>query len=304
MIYTVTLNPSIDFTVHVQTLRRGELNRMDQEQKYPGGKGINVSRILARIGVETTALGFVGGFTGTYLTKALTSEGVAHDFVRIDGDTRINIKLKEQSGETEINGAGPSIPPDRLQQFLQKLERLRAGDMLVLAGTIPPSLPPDLYQTLLVTYGKRGIKVVVDTSGEALAQVIRHHPFLIKPNHHELGELFNTTFTSLDETIPYGEKLLAQGIRHVIVSMADKGALLFTADGIYRSNVPRGTVVNSVGAGDSLVAGFIGHLSQHGSVPDAFRYGIATGGATAFSADLASLDTIETVYPQVQLTKL
>ncbi|MFC7439848.1 1-phosphofructokinase [Laceyella putida] len=304
MIYTVTLNPSIDFIVHVDSLRLYQLNRMEHEHKYPGGKGINVSRILTRIGVETTALGFIGGFTGTYIREALAQEQVAHDFVQIPEHTRINIKLKDKGGETEINGQGPSITPEQLQQFMKKLERLQVGDMLVLAGNIPRSLPSNLYEQLLMSYGQRGIHVVIDASGEALARAVRHQPFLIKPNHHELGELFNTTFTTIDEIIPYGEKLLAQGITHVIVSMAEQVALLFTADGVYRSTAPRGTVVNSVGAGDSLVAGFIGRLAQTGSVQDAFRYGIATGSATAFSEDLACRDKIEAIFPQVKLTKL
>lgn len=304
MIYTVTLNPSIDFIVHLDSFRPYQLNRMQYERKYPGGKGINVSRILTRMGVETTALGFIGGFTGTFITDTLTQEQVAHDFVPIPEQTRINIKLKDQGGETEINGQGPSITPEQLQQFRQTLTRLQAGDTLVLAGNIPPSLPADLYDQLLTTYGQRGIRVVIDTSGEALKRSVQHQPFLIKPNHHELGELFGTTFTTIEEIIPYGQKMLARGITHVIVSMAEQGALLFTAAGSYHATAPSGKVINSVGAGDSLVAGFVGRLSQTGSVEDAFRYGIAAGSATAFSEDLASRDKIETLYPQVSLTKL
>ncbi|WP_044640050.1 1-phosphofructokinase [Risungbinella massiliensis] len=304
MIYTVTLNPSIDLIVHVEDLQLNKLNRMQKEQKFPGGKGINVSRILQRIGVDTTPLGFIGGFTGQFIMDALSNENITHDFVQVEGDSRINLKLKSLAGETEINGQGPVITPNQYEQFLQKLTKLKSGDTLVLAGSIPKTIPVELYKELLLSYTQLGVRVVVDTSGEALKRVIDHRPFLIKPNHHELGELFQTTFHSIEEIIPYGKRLQEKGVAHLIVSMADKGALLFTQNGIYQSNVPQGKVVNSVGAGDSVVAGFIGRLQQTNDVIEAFRFGIATGSATAFSPDLASKEKIAELYPQVEIKKI
>jgi len=304
MIYTVTLNPSIDLIIQMDHFKPQQLNRYQSEQKFPGGKGINVSRILHRIGAETTALGYIGGFTGHFIEETLANEGVRTDFIRVDEDTRINIKLKSDGGETEINGLGPSISSHHLQALTKRLDRMKKGDMLVLSGSIPPSLPSSLYEDWLVTYSQRGIDVTIDAAGDALLKAIPHRPFLIKPNHHELGELFGVSITSPEETIPYGQKLLQMGARHVIVSMAEQGALLFTREGVYRSHAPQGRVINSVGAGDSLVAGFVGTYAKTGDVLEALRVGMAAGSATAFSSDLATHKAIMEIYPQITIAPL
>jgi 1-phosphofructokinase len=304
MIYTVTLNPSIDLLVKVNSFQLNGLNRMHKEQKFPGGKGINVSRVLSRIGVETTALGFIGGFTGSFIRDSLSKEGIKTDFIEVDGDSRINIKLKTEAGETEINGQGPSISEEHYAALWEKLNTIAEGDVLVLAGSIPRSLPDHLYEDITERLSLRGVKVVVDATGEALNKVVSHRPFLIKPNHHELSELFGVTLTTVRDILPYGRKLLDQGAKHVIVSMAEEGALLFTESGTYRATVPQGKVVNSVGAGDSLVAGFLGTYVQTGDLLESFRFGIAAGSATAFSPDLCTRNQIEPLLSQVKLKQL
>ncbi|MBA4543301.1 MULTISPECIES: 1-phosphofructokinase [Thermoactinomyces] len=301
MIYTVTLNPSIDLVVNVPSFQLNGLNRMQKEQKFPGGKGINVSRVLSRLGAETTALGFIGGFTGAFIRDTLHEEGIGTDFIRVDGDSRINIKLKTEDGETEINGQGPSISEEQIALLREKLNALAEGDVLVLAGSIPRSLPAGLYEDLTGILSPRGVKVVVDASGEALGKVIAHRPFLIKPNHHELGELFGVTLTNAMEILPYGHQLLEQGARHVIVSMAGAGALLFAEEGTYQATVPQGKVINSVGAGDSLVAGFLSTYVRTGDLLESFRCGIAAGSATAFSSDLCTKNQVEQLLPQVKI---
>lgn len=305
MIYTVTLNPSVDLTVEVEDFQLGRLNRARREQKFPGGKGINVSRVLHRIGAETTALGFIGGFTGAFIRDSLILEGVHVDFVEVEEDSRINIKLKSTAGgETEINGLGPTITDQHLNQFLAKLDLIPEGEMIVLAGSIPRSLPVNLYEELTKRCSGRGINPVVDAAGKALLHVLKHKPFLIKPNHHELGDMFGVTLQSVHEIIPYGRKLVEMGARHVIVSMAENGALFFSQEGTYLSNVPKGKVVNSVGAGDSLVAGFIGTYAKTGDLLKAFQYGVAAGSATAFSRDLCTKEDIEALCPQVRIQKI
>lgn len=302
MIYTVTLNPSIDYYVYVDTFQVGGLNRMRHDIKYPGGKGINVSRVLSRIGIETKALGFIGGFTGRFIQEVLTQEGIATDFVQVDGDTRINIKLKTAE-ETEINGAGPNISASQLQELFGKIEEMDNSDILILAGSIPSSLDDSLYSSMMKRCLDKGIRVVVDTSGKAMLELLRYKPFLVKPNQHELGEFFGVAVNTLEEVIQYGRKLVEMGAQHCIVSMAGDGAVLITADEAYVANVPQGKLINSVGAGDSLVAGFIGTFVRTGSVQQAFAYGVATGSATAFSTDLCTQDRIEELLPQIKLTQ-
>ncbi|WP_028399992.1 1-phosphofructokinase [Ectobacillus panaciterrae] len=303
MIYTVTLNPSVDYIVEVNDFVLNELNRIEKEAKYPGGKGINVSRILKRIGVPAKALGFVGGFTGSFIQKELEKEQVETDFIEVDGDSRINIKLKTGK-ETEINGNGPAISKEQLEILIGKIRTLHEGDILVLAGSIPSSLPASLYEQLIKECRKRGVKAAVDASGKALLNVVKHEPFFIKPNHHELGELFDTEIRSIEDAVLYGKKLAEMGAQHVIVSMAGDGALLLTKEHAYFANVPKGEVINSVGAGDSLVAGFLGTYTQTENVIEAFRFGVATGSATAFSSDLAAKEKIEELLPQVEVQSL
>ncbi|WP_455660525.1 1-phosphofructokinase [Pradoshia sp.] len=303
MIYTVTLNPSVDFIVEVEDFQLDGLNRMSKEAKYPGGKGINVSRILQRIGVDNTALGFSGGFPGEFILDALKKEGINEAFIHVEEDSRINIKLKTGQ-ETEINGLGPAISTEKMNELLKKLEGMKEGDILVLSGSIPPSLSKDLYHDLTKKFAAKGIQVVVDASGKALMDVVKEHPFLVKPNHHELGELFETKTETIEDAIHYGRILVEQGAQNVIVSMAGAGALLINHEGVYSATVPKGTVKNSTGAGDSLVAGFIGKWDQTKDLLQAFQYGVASGSATAFNYDLAEKQDIETLLPEVQITKL
>ena len=303
MIYTVTLNPSVDFIVEVEDFQLDGLNRMSKEAKYPGGKGINVSRILKRIDVDNTALGFYGGFPGEFILDALRKEGVKADFIQVDEDSRINIKLKT-GHETEINGLGPAISSDKMNDLFKKLEGLTESDILILSGSIPPSMPKDLYQEWTRSFAGKGISVVVDTSGKALLDVVKEHPFLVKPNHHELGELFDKKIDTADDAIHYGKILVEQGAQNVIVSMAGDGALLINKEEVYSATIPQGTVKNSTGAGDSLVAGFIGKWDQTKDLLQAFQYGVASGSATAFNYDLAEKQDIEALLPQVHITKI
>ena len=303
MIYTVTLNPSVDFIVEVEQFELGGLNRMKKEAKFPGGKGINVSRILTRIGSDTTALGFSGGFPGKFILHALRKENVLEDFIHVEEDSRINIKLKTGQ-ETEINGLGPNISDAKMNELHSKLSRMTDEDILVLSGSIPPSLSANLYTELTRNYTQKGVQVVVDASGNTLLDVVKEHPFLVKPNHHELGELFNTRIETKEDAICYGSKLIDLGAQNVIVSMAGEGALLINREANYTATIPQGNVKNSTGAGDSLVAGFIGIWDQTHDMQQAFQYGVASGSATAFNYDLAEKEDIETLLQQVHIHKL
>ncbi|AYB47719.1 1-phosphofructokinase [Paenibacillus lautus] len=302
MIYTVTLNPSIDYIVEVEHIELGGLNRMTRDMKFPGGKGINVSRVLNQLGADNTAIGFLGGFTGRYIDETLGKEGMRTDFVNIADDTRINVKLKH-GGETEINGLGPAIREDETKELLHKLSQLQAGDIVVLSGSVPPSLGSDFYGRLIEACRKGGAEFVMDTTGEALMKALAYKPLLVKPNHHELAELFGVVIDSREELVKYGRKLLEKGAQHVLISMAGEGALFITADQVYHANVPPGTVRNSVGAGDSMIAGFVGTLAMGHDPIEAFRTGVASGSATAFSDDLATKETIDELLPLVRITE-
>jgi len=303
MIYTVTLNPSIDYLVEVNQFKMGGVNRTTNDRKFPGGKGINVSRVLKRIGNDTTAFGFIGGQTGDFVKAFLNKEEIMTDFTEATGDTRINIKLKTDI-ETEINSQGPDITKESYQQLLTKIECLKDGDILVLSGSIPVSLPNDVYSHITKNCAEKNIKVVVDTSGKQLLDVVPYKPFLIKPNHHELAELFSTEITHIEDACKYGMKLVEMGAQHVIVSMAGDGAVLCTKNKMYTANVPKGKVVNSVGAGDSMVAGFIGTYEKTKNIISAFHYSLAAGSATAFSTDLCSQELINELLPQIEINEL
>lgn len=303
MIYTCTLNPSIDYVVELDSIQLGDLNRAKRTEQYPGGKGINVSRVLKRLGVENTALGFIGGFTGEFIREELSKELVNHDFVEANGTTRINVKLKS-GDETEINGQGPTIETEQINELLQKVEAMNEGDIFVLAGSLPASVPADIYKTLATAARTRGVKIVADTSGPALKEIIEEKLFLVKPNHHELGELFETTITSKEESIAYAKRLVESGIENVIVSMAGAGALLITNHKILYANAPKGTVKNSVGAGDSTIGGFLAAYTQGKALEECFRYGVASGSATAFSSDLCTKEEVEKLLPEITVTQL
>jgi 1-phosphofructokinase len=303
MIYTLTLNPSVDYIVQLDNFHLGELNRTTNETKFPGGKGINVSRVLKQLGVTSRALGFNGGFTGGYIDNYLRLEGIETDFVKVEEDTRINIKLKTGQ-ETEINAKGPSITDEDYQQLLDKISSLTSKDILVLAGSIPSTLPETTYEELVKFCKENGTDFVVDAEGDLLKKVLSYKPFLIKPNHHELGELFQTTFSSCEEVIPYGKKLIEMGAKNVIVSLADKGAVFINNETAYIADVPKGTVKNSVGAGDSMVAGFLAQYEKTKDYSEAFRYSVASGSATAFSLGLCTEKKIAELISQVFIKKI
>lgn len=301
MIYTVTFNPAIDYVVRLDApLEVGTVNRAAGEDCVLGGKGINVSGVLAQLGCESTALGFVAGETGAWLERGLAAQGIRTDFVRLkEGMTRINVKIKAQA-ETELNGAGPAIPVQAQQELEQKLDALQAGDVLVLAGSIPASLGQDTYERLLARLEGRGVLAVVDATRDLLVNVLQYHPFLIKPNNHELSEIVGETLTTPEQIAQAARTLQQKGARNVLVSMAGDGALLVTENGgVHRIGVPQGKVINSVGAGDSMVAGFVAGWMQTGDYVYALRLGTACGSATAFSLGLATREKIEQLLQQI-----
>jgi 1-phosphofructokinase len=302
MIYTCTLNPSVDYIVHIDELRIGELNRAVKTLTFPGGKGINVSRVLKRLGIESTALGFIGGFTGAFIIEQLQNENIACDFVEVPGNTRINVKLKSGK-ETEINGQGPVIQPEHETEFMEKIRALTENDIVVLAGSVPSSLSPDVYEKIIDEAKKVKAKVVVDTSGPALKSLLARNPFLAKPNHKELAELFETSFHSKDEIMVCGRRLVELGVENAIVSLAGDGAFYFNKEMTLFAEAPKGTVKNSVGAGDSMVAGFLAAYTNGKSLEEAFAYSVASGSATAFSEDLCTKDLVEQLAHEVYVTR-
>lgn len=293
MIYTVTFNPAVDYVVYVRDFESGAVNRTQEESIFFGGKGINVSTVLQRLGVDTVALGFLAGFTGAAIEQGLQQMGIRTDFIHLrQGLTRINVKIKA-SCETEINGQGPQISGEALEALFQKLEILRPGDMLVLAGSIPSSLPDTIYEQILRQLKDRQILPVVDATRDLLCQVLPYHPFLIKPNHIELGEIFGRVLKTEAEVRECALALQQKGARNVLVSMAAKGALLLDEKGgFHRMQAPPGKARNSVGAGDSMVAGFLAGYLETGDYAHALRLGTAAGSATAFSEGLATREDI------------
>lgn len=295
MIYTVTFNPSLDYIVRMDSFATGEINRVNYEQVLAGGKGINVSIVLKNLGHNNTALGFLAGFTGEEIKRQLHEFGVTNDFVQLNqGFSRINVKAKAEN-ETEINGQGPDINEAKREELFTKLDQLQADDTLVLAGSIPKTLPDDIYQQIMARLNGKGIRIIVDAEKKLLLNVLQYHPFLIKPNNHELGDMFGVTLTTDAEIIEYAKKLQAKGAQNVLISMAGDGAILLTTDGTtYKCPAPKGKLVNSVGAGDSMVAGFItGFNESAGDFKTAFHMGVATGSASAFSDNLATRPEVE-----------
>lgn len=293
MIYTVTFNPSLDYVIGVEHLTLGQINRTTHEKIYPGGKGNNVSVVLSNLGLKSKALGFVAGFTGRQVEKMLEEYGCYTDYIWLDdGFTRINVKINSEE-ESEINGQGPGITEEAIEKLYEKLDQLSEGDILVLAGSIPNTLPEDIYERIMERLAGKGIHFVVDATKDLLMNVLKYHPFLIKPNNHELGEMFHTTLTSEDEIIEHARKLQEMGAENVLVSMAGDGAVLVTEKGkVYKGLPPKGTVKNSVGAGDSMVAGFLTGYLNTGDYEKAFELGIATGSASAFVYWLAKKEEV------------
>lgn len=295
MIYTLTLNPAIDYLVFVDDFESGRLNRSKKEYKFAGGKGINVSRVLKNIGLKSKAFGFIGGFSGDYLESLLKKEDIESDFVRVNGDTRINIKLKSNK-ETEINANAPEIKENDIDLLLQKIDGLKEDDILILAGNIPSTMPKNIYEIILKKLDKKGIKAVVDTTKESLLCTLKYKPFLIKPNIVELEELFDVKIKTKEEIIKYSKELLKKGAKNIIVSMGKDGALFVNENNIYKADAPKGKLINSVGAGDSMVAGFIYKYIETKDLLESFKYSVASGSATAFSKDLANKKDINDLF--------
>lgn len=294
MIYTVTFNPSLDYIVSVDNFQQGIVNRTRSEVMFPGGKGINVSIVLKNLGFTSTALGFTAGFTGNEIVRRLDEMGVTYDFIQAhEGMSRINVKIKSNQ-ESEINGQGPVLTKKEMENLYHKLDRLKAGDILVLAGSIPDCIPQTIYMDIMKYLADRNIRIVVDATKSLLMNVISCHPFLVKPNIFELGEVFGVTITDKEEARIYAKKLQDMGAENVLVSMAGNGAVLLAADGhVYEAEAPQGRVVNSVGAGDSMVAGFIAGFIETDDYKEAFLYGLCTGSASAFSEGFAAKEDVE-----------
>lgn len=297
MIYTVTFNPSLDYIVGLDHFREGQVNRSQWDAIYAGGKGINVSMVLKNLGLANVALGFIGGFTGQEIDKRLKAFGCYTDFVNIaSGQSRINVKIKSVV-ESEINGVGPHLLDCEREKLFEKLDLIKAGDFLVLAGSIPASLPEDTYEKIMKRLENRGIHIIVDASKDLLYKVLSYRPFLIKPNKQELEGLFNTVFTTNAEIIAHGQKLKDQGAQNVLISLAKDGAILIDQDDRVHHQMPApvGQVKNSVGAGDSMVAGFLAGYLRHQDYQEAFKWGVATGSASAFSDQLANKEQVSQV---------
>jgi len=301
MIYTVTFNPSLDYILTVPKVQLGETNRAKTEQIFPGGKGINVSMILKNLGVESTALGFVAGFSGDELIRALQDLHIKTDFIALsNGLTRINVKVKSEA-ETEINAAGPNIDAGALQCLYAKLDALQEGDVLFLSGSIPSGLPDTIYQDIMAYLQNKGVLIVVDATKDLLRNVLQYRPFLIKPNHHELGEIFGVNIESKEDAATYAKKLQEMGARNVLVSMAGEGAVFVSEDGcVLEGKAPKGEVISSVGAGDAMLAGFVAKWLASSDYEKAFLVGLAAGSATAFHEHMASGDAIREVLAKIK----
>lgn len=299
MIYTVTFNPSLDYIVTVDNLKLGEVNRTSREIMNPGGKGINVSLVLQNLGYDSTALGFQAGFTGREIVRLMEKQGIDAKFIEVkNGMSRINVKVKSNE-ESEINGMGPGIGSEDIDTLYTQLDALQDGDILVLAGSIPSVMPETMYSDIMEHLSGKKLHIVVDATKDLLMNVLQYHPFLIKPNNHELGEIYGVTLRTREEVIPYARKMQEAGARNVLISMAGEGAVLLAENGqVYQSEAPKGTVQNSVGAGDSMVAGFIAGYLAKKDYEQAFYTGVCTGSASAFSEGMATGEAVEALLAQ------
>ena len=302
MIYTITFNPSIDYMVSVDHFKLGTVNRTSREYLLPGGKGINVSIVLHNLGIDSTALGFIAGFTGKEIENRVTNDfGVQCDFIDVENCySRINFKLKSDE-ESEVNGNGPMINKEHIDKLYNKLSCLQAGDILILSGSIPKCLSDDIYSEIMEKLTDKNIEIVVDATGDLLMKVLKHKPFVIKPNNHELAEMFHVKLFGTQDIVKYAKKLQEMGAKNVLISMAGDGALFICENGkVYFSNAPKGQVKNSVGAGDSMVAGFVAGYEKTKDYVQAFRMGVATGSASAFSENLATASEVEKLLQEIK----
>ena len=304
MFYTMTLNPALDYNMTLNEFARERVNRSVKEEMIPGGKGLMVSRMLKNLGIESTAFGLVAGFTGAELTRMVHELGIRTSFVSLpEGMTRINVKLWGGL-EGEINANGPKCDEKSMQALFEKLTMLTKDDTLVLSGSVPATLPKEIYVDMIKHVKERGTRIVVDATGELLRSTVSYHPFLIKPNHHELGELYGVTLTTKEDVARYAKKLHEEGARNVLVSMAGDGAVLVGSDGsVWFGEAPQGQVMNTVGSGDSMVAGFLAGYEETQSVEQAFKKGIASGSASAFSAELGTKTEVEALLQKVQVKR-
>lgn len=300
MIYTVTFNPSLDYIVSVEHIQLGAVNRTNKEIMNPGGKGVNVSMVLQNLGFDSVALGFQAGFTGKEIVRLMEEQGLCTDFIEVaKGLSRINVKVRSDE-ESEINGMGPEIGGADIERLYAQLEQLKDGDTLVLAGSIPSAMPKTMYRDIMERLSGKKLQIVVDATKDLLMNVLKYHPFLIKPNNHELGEIYGAALRTREEVIPYAHKLQEEGARNVLISMAGEGAVLLTEAGqIYQSEAPKGKVQNSVGAGDSMVAGFIAGYQASGNYEQAFYMGVCTGSASAFSEGMATREAVHELLRQL-----
>jgi len=304
MIYTVTLNPSVDYKIETDNFEIGTLNRVSNTSFFPGGKGINVSRVLNNLGIPSTALGFLGGFTGDFIKNELNKEGVGNDFVNCALPTRINIKLKANDVETEINGTGTPISEEEQKALIEKIANLSSEDYLVLSGSLPASLPFDFYEKLAEHARKTGARLVIDTSGPKLKDLLKYKPFFVKPNHIELSEILEKDLPTIEHIVDGAKTLVELGASHVIISMGGDGAIFVNENEAYFAKAPKGDVISTIGAGDSLVAGFLASIIKTSNSLMAFQYGVASGSATAFSLDLCDKQSVEELFTQIEIKKL
>lgn len=303
MIYTITLNPALDYSLETSKFDLGKLNLSEKAYFLGGGKGINVSKVLKNFNVESTAIGFLGGFTGNFIKEELKEKNIKEDFVEVLGNTRVNIKIKTGEIETELAGLSPEINENHVLALKEKLTNIQDGDILVLSGSVPKSLKTTIYKELVEGLDKN-IKVILDTRGEAFVETLKVRPFLVKPNHHELEEFCGKELHSLEEIVEGARTIQKLGVQNVIVSMGKDGSILLTEDSVYKGNVPKGTLKNSVGAGDSMVAGLVSKLAQGESLLEAYKFGIASGSATAFSHNLATKDEVLALLNQINIIKV
>jgi len=303
MIYTITLNPALDYNLETSEFNLGKLNLSEQTQFSSGGKGINVSKVLKNLGVESTALGFLGGFTGEFIKNELEKKEIKHDFVEVSGDTRVNIKIKTGETETELAGLSPKIDENQIVSLIDRLKNVTHGDILVLSGSVPKSLQSDIYKKIIENI-KKDIKVILDTRGEAFVEALSLKPFLVKPNHHELEEFCNKKLETLEEIIEGAKSIQSLGVENVIISLGKDGSIILTGNEIYKGNVPKGVLKNSVGAGDSMIAGIVSKLSQGESILESYKFGIASGSATAFSHELCKKEEVLALLNQINIKKV
>lgn len=301
MIYTITFNPALDYISQVENFEIGKINRTKTEKILPGGKGLNVSTVLKNLGLGSTALGFIAGFTGEELKRKIEEHGIETDFVKVkNGITRINVKISSNE-ETALNGNGPEISENELQQLLEKIDKIKKGDIVILAGNVPKCIKNNIYEIICFKLEKNGVTFIVDSTRELLINVLKYKPFLIKPNKDELQETFNVKINTNEEIVEYAKKLQEMGAQNVLISLGGEGAILITKEGKqYYKQAPKGQVVNTVGAGDSMVAGFIAGYLKSGDYEQALKMGIATGSASTFSMNLATKEEVEILLKNIK----